>query len=238
MTEILKDVSFHINEKEKAAIVGVNGAGKTTLLKLLGKQLAPDAGQVSLNVPAVFWPQTEAPDIKEISSEMASRFRVPITWREDLSGGEKTRFKAAVAFGFPTSIMFVDEPTTNLDMEGIEQLEQCFTSYKGTLLIISHDRQLLDALCDHILEVDQGHINIYKGNYSEYEARKEAELTRQQFEYEAYRQEKIRLKRAIQQKREKPQAPVEQWFQGLKCPKPAKDFSGRKMKSTHNLKSR
>ncbi|SMP63412.1 ribosomal protection-like ABC-F family protein [Anoxynatronum buryatiense] len=201
--EVIHIEQLKVEAGRRIGIVGANGAGKTTLLRLLGRQLEPDAGLVHLHVPAVFWSQMEPPEIKELLPEMASRFNVPVFWRENLSGGEKTRYRAAAAFQNPAPLMLVDEPTTNLDMEGIEQLEQFFDHYKGTLLLISHDRRLLDTLCTDILEVEAGKISSYKGNYSDYAAQKEAERSRDQSAYEAYRQEKKRLKKTIQQTKEK-----------------------------------
>ena len=201
--DVINVEELNIETGQRIGIVGANGAGKTTLLKLISKEILPDAGQVKVNIPMAYWSQREAPVTKIISQEMASRFGVPVIWRNDLSGGEKARFKAAVAFQHQVPLMLVDEPTTNLDMEGIEQLEQHFLRYKGTLLLVSHDRQLLDALCHHILEVEAGKIRLYKGNYSEYAHQKEAELNRQQVEFETYQQEKRRLKKAILETKEK-----------------------------------
>ena len=201
--EVIRIEQLKIEAGRRIGIVGTNGAGKTTLLRILAGHLEPDEGQVILPVASVYWSQMEPPEIMELLPEMASRFEVPVRWRESLSGGEKTRYQAAAAFQQSAPLMLVDEPTTNLDMAGIEALEHWFAQYKGTLLMVSHDRQLLDALCTDMLEVEAGIVRMYQGNYSDYVAQKEAERKRRQSEYERFQQEKKRLKRAIQLTKEK-----------------------------------
>ncbi len=100
-------------------------------------------------------------------------------------------------------MVFADEPTSNVDMEGIELIEEKFGEYRGALIVISHDRNFLDKLYNQILEIENGKIKSYKGNYSDYREQKIQERERFQFEYEEYVKEKKRLEEVIQGTKEK-----------------------------------
>ncbi|KNF08497.1 nucleotide-binding protein ExpZ [Gottschalkia purinilytica] len=182
-----------IYSEDRIGIVGRNGVGKTTLINILSQRLKPDEGWIKLYGGAGYISQLESPDSKNISGEMASKFGVEATWNEYMSGGEKTRFKLAKALDNENLMVFADEPTSNMDIEGIELMEEKFREYKGALIIISHDRSFLDKLCNQILEIENGKIKIYKGNYSDYRDQKTQEKERAQFEYEEYVKEKKRL---------------------------------------------
>lgn len=189
--------NFKVYEKDRIGIVGVNGVGKTTLINILSRWLKPDEGRVKLYGKAGVISQTEPPDNKSISSEMAAKFGIKLSWDENMSGGEKTRFKVAEAIGNDNVLIFADEPTSNVDMEGIELIEEKFSEYKGALLIISHDRRFLDNLCTQIIELENSKIKMYRGNYSDYRKQKLQEKERAQFEYEEYIKEKKRLESVI-----------------------------------------
>ncbi|MGG4143277.1 ribosomal protection-like ABC-F family protein [Paenibacillus algorifonticola] len=109
------------------------------------------------------------------------------------SGGEKTRTAIAELFASGAEILFADEPTSHLDAAGIRQLEEAFTAYPGAVIFVSHDRELLDHVCTSIIELEDGEILIFKGNYSAYKREKEAKRARAAFEYEQYAKEKSRL---------------------------------------------
>ena len=102
---------------------------------------------------------------------MASKFGVATIWDETMSGGEKNRFKLAASFEADCPLLFADEPTSNVDLEGIELLERRLAEYQGALVIVAHDRSLLDQLCNKILEVEYGKVRLYSGNYSAYSAK-------------------------------------------------------------------
>ena len=120
-----------------------------------------------------------------------------------MSGGEKTRFKIAKALENESILIFADEPTSNMDIEGIELAEKMLTEYKGGLIIISHDRSFLDKLCNKIIELEGGKIKIYEGNYSDYSRQKLHDKERAQFEYEEYIKEKKRLEGVIADTKQK-----------------------------------
>jgi macrolide transport system ATP-binding/permease protein len=194
---ILDINDLKIYSEDRIGIVGVNGAGKTTLINILSQRLEPDEGWVKLYGKAGFISQLGAPDKKNISREAAAKFGIKTTWSENMSGGEKTRFKLAQALEGQNMVIFADEPTSNVDMEGIELIEKKFEEYRGALIIISHDRSFLDKLCNQIIEIENSKIKIYKGNYSDYREQKMEERERAQFEYGEYVKEKKRLETVI-----------------------------------------
>lgn len=201
--KILEIESLKIYSEDRIGIVGVNGAGKTTLTNIINQRNQADEGIVKLYGKASYVSQLEEPENKSINSRMSSKFGAPSLWKENMSGGEKTRFKLAEAFSDNTDLLFADEPTSNLDIEGIELIEKIFAEYKGALVIISHDRDFLDKVCNKIWELEDGKVKIYNGNFSEYYSQKAEELKRNEFEYEEYIKEKKRLEDVILESKQK-----------------------------------
>lgn len=110
-----------------------------------------------------------------------------------LSGGEKTRLALAKLLLENPSLLILDEPTNHLDFNTVVWLEDYLQSYKGALLIVSHDRYFLDKLTTSICEIEHGHLKRYKGNYTAYTVQKEADTIRQMKEYEAQQEEIAKL---------------------------------------------
>lgn len=187
---------FSLYSEDKIGVVGPNGAGKTTLLHLLSQKLRPDEGWVKTFCDFAFVSQLSDSGQTRISPEMAARFKVSPKWTDNLSGGEQTRFKLAASFEKDQGLLFADEPTSNLDLEGIELVERWLKRHKGGLLLVSHDRSLLDQLCNKILEIDQGKIRLYPGSYAAYQQQKKLEGQRLKSEYDQYVAKKKRLERA------------------------------------------
>jgi macrolide transport system ATP-binding/permease protein len=200
---ILDIESLKVYSQDRIGIVGINGVGKTTLINILCQRLQSDEGNVKLYGTYSYISQLEGPESTSIANEMASRFNVESIWNESMSGGEKTRFKLAHALSQNSMLIFADEPTSNMDIDGIELIEKSFKKYKGALVLISHDRNFLDGLCNKILEIEYGRIKIYNGNYSDYAAQKVKERERYEFEYEEYIKEKKRLKSVISDAKQK-----------------------------------
>lgn len=207
---------------ERVGIVGANGAGKTTLLKLLLGQLAPDEGKIERRCSFAYVGQLDGSsdglvsDGKSVgATDSGKGERVPseeqrayvaqlaqfrVTEKQGLagrSGGEETRLKLAAAFSRNVPLLAMDEPTSNLDLEGVEELTERLRTGTEALLLISHDRALLDAVCDKIWEVADGTVVEYNGGYTEYREVARERIARKQFEYEQYVAEKSRLEAAI-----------------------------------------
>ena len=191
---------LHIYDGERIALIGENGAGKSTLLSILAGETDPDAGQVRHFCPfSIIHQSGEART--EGSAHLISEFRAP-EQREGLSGGEMTRRRITEALSENAPLLFADEPTTDLDANGISRLKQFLLSYRGTLVLVSHDRSLLNALCTRVLHLEDGKITDFPGTYADYQEELQRKREFQQFEYDQYRAEKARLKAMAQQKAE------------------------------------
>jgi macrolide transport system ATP-binding/permease protein len=188
---------LEILDGDKIGLVGDNGAGKTTLLKILVGEEPLDEGKVYLTESYSYISQLgDSPSMCSFN-KFKSIFNAPTEYKDYLSGGEKVKMKISNALSENKKLIIADEPTSNLDSNSIEILEEMLKSYSGALLLVSHDRNLLDSLCNIIIEIENGKINIYKGNYSKYLELKEEEKTRQNTEYNKYITEKRRLEDAI-----------------------------------------
>lgn len=196
--KILEFEHLNVYEGDHIGIVGGNGVGKTTLLNILSGELIPDEGNVIREVPVSYFKQfrdrEEQVDLQKCRKlGLSGKFS-----REHLSGGEMTRLGLA-AMDQDSLLTFADEPTANLDAVGVElccqMLEQC-----STLLLISHDRAVLNRLCTRIIEVRDGYLYFYTGNFTAYHEQREQAFKRQEFEYQQYRCEKSRLEKAARQR--------------------------------------
>ncbi|MGP4040032.1 Vga family ABC-F type ribosomal protection protein [Gracilibacillus sp. D59] len=175
---------IEIYEGERIGLVGKNGTGKTTLLHTLARILPPEKGTVHHFGTVDLLPQLKASD-------------------DHKSGGEITQDYIQEAFSKQSSILLADEPTTHLDTNHIEWVENTLKHWQGSYVIVSHDRAFLDATCSKIWEIDQGKLNKYKGNYQQFKEQKEQTARQHQQEYEKYQTKKQQLERALTLKSEK-----------------------------------
>jgi macrolide transport system ATP-binding/permease protein len=192
-----------VHQFDRIGVVGKNGSGKSTLLKLMEGQINPEKGQVKRFADFAYFDQLASPVEREIDFELMGKLSIPQTGIENFSGGEQTRLKLAQIFSSYHEGLLIDEPTTHLDEAGIRFFIEELTYYYGALVLVSHDRYVLDKLVTKIWEIADGCITEYTGNYSDYTAQKELQRKQQQEQHEKYIKEKTRLLKAAEEKMKK-----------------------------------
>ena len=159
---VLKEVSFHLEEKEKAAIVGINGSGKTTLLRcILGIEEADEGGIAFSKDKKMAYLAQQHADMEQEDEEY-----------ESLSGGQKTKKRLEEILMEKPDLLILDEPTNHLDIGSIQWLEKVLKRYDGAVLLVSHDRYFLDKIVTKVIDLEQGKARMYLGNYTEYVEKK------------------------------------------------------------------
>ncbi|QDZ27630.1 ABC-F family ATPase [Noviherbaspirillum sp. UKPF54] len=193
---IFKNLNLMVDAGEKIAIIGANGAGKTTLLRCIGGDLCglqPDSGNAKWaeNANVGYMPQDPTEEFavdknltdwmgqwtKEGDDDQAVRSILGrLLFSGDdvkksvkvLSGGEKGRMMYGKLMLGRHNVLLMDEPTNHMDMESIESLNIALDKYAGTLIFVSHDREFVSSLATRILEVKDGEVIDFQGNYEEY----------------------------------------------------------------------
>ena len=268
ITEVLKDITFSINEGDKVGIIGANGEGKSTLFKILTRELSQDDGEVFIDKNKSLGYLSQHLDLESCNSiydemllvfedlqrlekkiqDLEEKMNEPydeskadyhekiikdygiaqdlyenrggytykgeisrvvkgLGFTEDdfskeihtLSGGQKTRVALCKLLLLKPEILLLDEPTNHLDLEAIEWLEEYLKTYKGTVIVISHDRFFLDSVTNNTFQVINGHVNCYNAPYT-----KALELMKKDYEakLKAYnlQQEEIKRQEAVIEK--------------------------------------
>ena len=190
-----------VYDGERIGLIGENGAGKTTLLRLLAGETEADEGTVRRLGTLAFIHQ-QGREESETDSQMRALFRVK-EQQSGLSGGEMTRKRIASALSARPQLLLADEPTTDLDEEGLAVLRKQLQAFPGALILISHDRALLRLLCREIWYLEDGKITAFPGGYDAFMEERNRRRERQQFEYDQYRAEQKRLKESAQRMAEK-----------------------------------
>lgn len=235
--EIIKDATFNIEDREKAAIIGINGAGKSTLLKIIVGELSADQGEVAFAKDSTYGYLAQHQNLSSdnsiydevlstrqdiLSMEASIRrmeedmnnlsgneldtlmeqytrlthdfdlaggyaYRSEVTgvlkglgFSENdfslnvntLSGGQKTRVALSKLLLSKPDIILLDEPTNHLDMSSISWLEGFLSDYKGSVIIVAHDRYFLDKIVSKVIEIDNGTVTTFSGNYTDYASKK------------------------------------------------------------------
>ena len=235
--EIIKDATFNIEDREKAAIIGINGAGKSTLLKIIVGELSADQGEVAFAKDSTYGYLAQHQNLSSdnsiydevlstrqdiLSMEASIRrmeedmnnlsgneldtlmeqytrlthdfdlaggyaYRSEVTgvlkglgfgendfslYVNTLSGGQKTRVALSKLLLSKPDIILLDEPTNHLDMNSISWLEGFLSDYKGSVIIVAHDRYFLDKIVSKVIEIDNGTVTTFSGNYTDYASKK------------------------------------------------------------------
>ena len=197
---------LEVERGDRIAFVGPNGAGKSTLLRLVMGMEQPDGGQASLgehNVEAGYFEQNQAEALDLSKTVIDTIFEVVPDWTQTqvrsllgtfcfsnesvfkeagkLSGGEKARLALALMLLKPCNLLVLDEPTNHLDIPAKQMLEDALIDYEGGVLVVSHDRYFISRVANKIVEIRDGELVPYLGNYAYYLEKKEeeAELARQ-----------------------------------------------------------
>ena len=199
--QLLEIDQLRIYDRDRIGLIGENGAGKTTLLRILAGEKQPEAGTVRRFVPAAVIHQ-EGNCSPGADPELRARFRAQES-RESLSGGEMTRNRIAEALSSHPELLMADEPTTDLDQEGLGLLRKALTGFQGAILLISHDRALLRKLCNRIWYLREGTVLDFPGGYDDFIAERDRRMERETFEYEQYKAEKKRLQESAQRMAER-----------------------------------
>ena len=195
--DILEMEHLTVYEGEKIGIIGANGQGKSTLLQLIAGQIKPDYGRVERYIDIEYLRQVGGEARGALDYEWLSRMQVPAQAYENLSGGQQRKFMLSQVLAHYPQGLLLDEPTTHLDKESIEELVKEIQYYYGTVLIVSHDRSFLNATVQKIWEVAEGQVTVYSGNYQSYVEEKE-KAKRETTRYnEKLAKEKVLLERAI-----------------------------------------
>jgi len=191
---------------DKIGLIGMNGSGKTSLLNILNGDLEPNSGIVERDCSISYLRQFHNIDdqIEACEGKLAGEFGMTHNDSGTYSGGESERNMLTVAWSHERHILFLDEPTSNLDAEGINIVTNKLKS-EETFILISHDRRLLDEVCNKIIEISDCTINVYDGNFSDYKELKEEKIKRKEFEYIQYVEEKKRLENSLIQQKQKAQ---------------------------------
>lgn len=216
---LFSQVSFHINRGEKIGLIGPNGAGKSTLFSLLLRDAEPDEGKVMMErgITFGFLPQESAPiddvTVLELATghvdehnrwevePKAKRILSGLAFRESdfernartLSGGWVMRAHLARLLVQEPDLLLLDEPTNHLDLESLIWFQDYLQGYPGAILMISHDREFLNSLCDSILEVAHSKITRYTGNYDDYLREKSARMEQMQGAYDNQQRELAKM---------------------------------------------
>ena len=190
--KVFEDFTFKIEKGDKIALIGANGVGKTTLLEIMMENLQPDSGTLKWGqtIHKTYFPQNTTDivkgsmkiyewvqsfskdwhidDIRKALGRMLFRGDEQEKAVDALSGGEKHRLMLSKMMMDSANMLVLDEPDNHLDLEAIIALGEALHAYEGNVLLVTHDRELIDAFANRILEIKDGKLIDFRGNYEEY----------------------------------------------------------------------
>jgi ATP-binding cassette subfamily F protein 3 len=192
--------SLEVERGDRIAFVGPNGTGKSTLLRLIMGLEEPDDGQAGLgehHVVAGYFEQNQAEALDLNRTVIDTVFEQVPDWSqtqvrallgsfgfsnddvfkpaEKLSGGEKARLALALMLLTPRNLLILDEPTNHLDIPAKQMLEEALTAFEGAVLVVSHDRYFISRVANRIVEIRDGDLVVYRGDYAYYQEKKREE---------------------------------------------------------------
>ena len=224
---IFLGANLDIEPGDHIAILGPNGAGKSTLLRLLMGIEKPEDGAAELgqhNVIPSYFEQNQSEALQLNKTALETLFAAVPDWTQtkvrsllgslgfsndsvfkqvaDLSGGEKARIALALIIVKPCNLLLLDEPTNHLDIPAKEMLEVAIRNYKGSLVVVSHDRYFISKIANKILEIKDGQLFLYRGNYQYYKEKKIEELKKsEEILLKAQKEAKRIAKQKLQRKK-------------------------------------
>ena len=240
---LLSNITLYVNEGDKIGVIGINGTGKSTFLKILAGQEEPDSGNLikNQNLRIEYLPQNPvfqegltileqvfhgiSPELAESKSYEAKTiltklglmdFDMPMSI---LSGGQKKRVAIASALLHPCDMLVLDEPTNHLDNEMVQWLENYLIKYTGAIIMVTHDRYFLERVTNRIVEIENGSLYEYPGNYSKYlelkEQREEMEVASERKRQSLYKKELEWIRRGAKARTTKSKGRIQR-FETLK----------------------
>ena len=224
---ILEDLSLTISSGDRVGVVGINGTGKSALLSIIAGTLAPDGGDVrrGRDTRVAFLAQEpHLPDASvrdalgtgwqvDAALDRLDMFSFVDAATSSLSGGQRKRVALARLFAEPADLLILDEPTNHLDLNAIHWLEQQILDFRGGVVLVSHDRYLLDQVTTRMVEIDRGRAYTHAGGYAnllEAQAEREAQAaSAEQVRRNLARTELAWLRRGVKARSTKPQARID-----------------------------
>lgn len=214
--QILQNAEIDIKQDSRIGLVGNNGAGKTTLANILYGSILPDKGIIDTfnsSVNIGYLKQSTEYSIHDFEDtyslaenglfQLSSQLGLnkDIDWADPdwskLSGGEKLKISLASVWASRPELLILDEPTNHLDLQGVEWLIEELKTFKGAVVIISHDRYFLDQTATEIIEIEDGSTKLFKGNYSSYRQEKERLYEIQLHQYEIQQKHKQQIEQQM-----------------------------------------